>query len=78
MTMYVLIKRVLKSKLVNKKHSSDSVKTMSVPISLNIRYMKYITGHYRYILPLCTSTCPCMKVMVVVGPLLVITVIHNF
>ena len=74
--MYILIKHVLKSKLVNKKHSSNSVKTMSVPISPNIRYMKYITGLYRYILPLYTSTCPCMKVMVVVGPLLVMVILN--
>ena len=76
--MYFRIKHRLKSKLMNKKHSSNSVKTISVPISLNIRYIKYITGHYRCILPLCTSTCPYMKVMMVFGPLLVIMVIRNF
>jgi hypothetical protein len=76
MTLYILIKHVLKSKLVNEKHSSNSVKTVPVPVSLNVRYMKYITGHYRYILPLYTSTCPCMKVMVVVGPLLVMVILN--
>jgi hypothetical protein len=68
MTMYILIKDILKSKLVNKKHSSNSV-CASLP-----KYQIYEIHHWA--LQIYSSTCPCMKIMVVVGPLLVMVILN--
>ena len=48
---------------------------MSIQISLNIRYMKYVTENQRYILPLMSSIRHCMRTAVFVGSLLVVTVV---